>query len=450
MTARPSRTPLAIAGACAALLVCAATAHGSTVRIEPNDETGGTVVVYEAAAGEVNALAPWIGPDDVQLQEGVGSTGLAITPVAPCVSGQPGLPVPPQPTNFAHCPKAGVDLIAAMLGDEDDRFAGMIYTLPVAVIGDTGDDFLGGGSLDDSLWGDEGADTLYGDSGDDILDGGTGPDSISGGDRAGFPSTYGFDLADYTERTAGVTATLNGSADDGEAGEGDNIATDVEGVAGGSGADRLSGNSLANGLYGGDGNDTLDGGPGQDVLAGDAGDDVLQAQDGQADRVTCGDGGDTAVVDGADTVAADCETVQRGATIIERPPPITTTASDSTPPAVSLRFPRSLSMRAVLSRGVRLSLVCSERCAVKAELRLRRSVARRFGLRTPGTTATVVVGRGSRTIRAARRSSIDVRLTARARMALRGMRTGRLTLRLTATDAKGNAKRLTRVIRIVA
>ena len=84
------------------------------------------------------------------------------------MSGQSGSPPPPQPTNFAHCPKSGVDLIAADLGDEDDTFGGMIYSLPVGVAGGSGGDNLYGGSLDDLLFGEEGTDILTGGSGNDF------------------------------------------------------------------------------------------------------------------------------------------------------------------------------------------------------------------------------------------------------------------------------------------
>lgn len=55
----------------------------------------------------------------------------------------------------------------------------------------------------------------------------------------------------------------------------------------------------------------VDGGPGADTLQGGGGADILRARDGEADQVTCGGGTDLAEVDDLDTVAADCETVQR-------------------------------------------------------------------------------------------------------------------------------------------
>src|SRR5206468_2648379 len=85
-----------------------------------------------------------------------------------------------------------------------------------------------GGSDDDVLSGNGGNGTLSGGSGNDLLDGGAGADVMSGG--------AGVDTANYSGRTAAVTVTLDGAANDGEAGEGDNV--DTEKVLGGSADDK--------------------------------------------------------------------------------------------------------------------------------------------------------------------------------------------------------------------
>ena len=86
------------------------------------------------------------------------------------------------------------------------------------------------------------------------------------GTRAGVATVSpgdGSDTVDYRERTAGLTITLNGQADDGEAGEGDNVGAEVETAIGGSGNDRIVGNNLGNRLQGGAGDDTIIGGAGR-------------------------------------------------------------------------------------------------------------------------------------------------------------------------------------------
>ena len=92
---------------------------------------------------------------------------------------------------------------------------------------------------------------------------------------------------------------------------------------GGDGRDVLSGKSDKDVLIGGVGNDELDGGSGNDTMAGDAGvdelrggtgNDLIQTIDGEVDAVSCGSGNDTSIADLPDSVAGDCETVDRMAT----------------------------------------------------------------------------------------------------------------------------------------
>ena len=76
-------------------------------------------------------------------------------------------------------------------------------------------------------------------------------DNVYGGD--------GPDTVSYAERLNPVTVTLDGVGNDGEAGENDFVASDVENITGGSKNDTLIGNDKANKLLGGSGNDTLNG-----------------------------------------------------------------------------------------------------------------------------------------------------------------------------------------------
>src|SRR5205085_821371 len=81
----------------------------------------------------------------------------------------------------------------------------------------------------------------------------------------------GVDTARYNLRTARVTVSLDGVANDGQTGEGDNVA--VENTVGGSGSDHLTGNAGANALSGGGGADVLNGKGGNDTLTGGGGRD---------------------------------------------------------------------------------------------------------------------------------------------------------------------------------
>jgi hypothetical protein len=145
--------------------------------------------------------------------------------------------------------------------------------------------------------------TVNGGSGSDVLipGPGTSANTIQGGP--------GVDTVSYENRSAAqpVAVTLNGQSDDGQAGV-DLVAADVENATGGAGADTIVGNEGSNVLQGGDGADTIDGRGGLDFIDAGPGDDVVRARDGAQDRVACGDGNDSAVVDAFDSVDG-CESV---------------------------------------------------------------------------------------------------------------------------------------------
>ena len=93
-------------------------------------------------------------------------------------------------------------------------------------------------------------------------------------------------------------------------------------VSAGDGADSVT-NATAtpSTLAGGDGNDSLQGGAGDDTLRGNkgvdthsgcAGNDFIDVRGDRGDVVTCGAGNDSVLGDAADSIAADCETVDRG------------------------------------------------------------------------------------------------------------------------------------------
>jgi hypothetical protein len=167
-----------------------------------------------------------------------------------------------------------------------------------AIIGTAGSDTLTGTPGDDALYGLAGNDRLNGLQGNDDLDGGPGADDIRGGP--------GDDAVSYGGTSAPVTVTLDDQANDGAAGEGDNVHTDVEDIYGGAGDDRLTGDAAGNTIDGGAGNDTIVGGKGFDFLYGGPGDDVIDARDGTQDVVDCGAGRDRAIVDRVDLVTG-CE-----------------------------------------------------------------------------------------------------------------------------------------------
>jgi Ca2+-binding RTX toxin-like protein len=147
-------------------------------------------------------------------------------------------------------------------------------------------DWLGGGSAGDVILGEDGADTLQGGLGADTISGNTGVDKVT-----------------YESEILPVSVSLGDVANDGLAGEGDNVGSDIENITGGAGKDTLTGSNSANSILGGAGNDTifgqggsdtLDGGPNNDTIHGGTEGDTL---DGGPDKDTLfGD-------DGVDTLA---------------------------------------------------------------------------------------------------------------------------------------------------
>nr|BFE82533.1 hypothetical protein GCM10020093_051340 [Planobispora longispora] len=92
-----------------------------------------------------------------------------------------------------------------------------------------------------------------------------------------FSGGAGVDTAVYNDRIVRQIVSLDGVANDGSAGEGDNMRADVENVFGGALGDTLTGNGLANEIRGGQGDDTLTGRGGADTLSGGGGTDTCNA-----------------------------------------------------------------------------------------------------------------------------------------------------------------------------
>jgi Ca2+-binding RTX toxin-like protein len=271
----------------------------------------GTTFRVAAAPGEANDLTVTAGATAIDVAFPV--TGALTTTTGYCHL---------RTTKIMRCARGTA--MAFDLGDGNDRLVvSGAPAPPVTVMDGPGDDVVTGGS------------------GNDTFVDGPGADVIGGGG--------GIDTVDYSARVAPVTIAV-GAASDGEAGENDTLAADVEQLRGGAGDDTLDGGTTATKLSGGDGADrltvaaagasldggagddqllasaasravTLDGGNGNDLLrggaAGDkltggagadqldgaAGDDAIDAGDG-ADTITAGDGNDTVEAGGGGDVVS--------------------------------------------------------------------------------------------------------------------------------------------------
>ncbi len=373
-----ARRSLSVVAAAAVALTFPAVASAGTLTIS------GGVMSYAAAPGEENSLSIYADDDPGVLRVGDSVPVVFGEGAAGVCTGDEfdQTMVCPRPTRFV-----------ADLGDGNDGFSVVdlddVLLLPVEIDGGSGDDNVGGGIANDVLRGGPGADLVTGFNGDDQLFGGDGDDRLGGRkgndhldggagndnlvdsliaeDSYEGADTYlggpGNDDLSYYLRFDPIRVTLDGVANDGGAGEGDNVGADIETIGGGQGddvligddgpqhmygsggndvllghggADRLDGNDGADSLEGGAGadrleggchDDLLDGGPGQDELLADHGcsdlfargaHDVLLARDGEPDLVFCsGPGGtiaDRAVVDAVDnatlTGPGACRTIE--------------------------------------------------------------------------------------------------------------------------------------------
>jgi Ca2+-binding RTX toxin-like protein len=179
-------------------------------------------------------------------------------------------------------------------GPGPDRLTGALTGDAVDLIlyGGSGDDRLVGRSRGEELRGGEGADSLDGGAGDDELVGGAGADVIVGGP--------GEDEVSFQDKQVAVKITLDGRANDGAVGEHDTVKADVEDVWGSNGPTTFIGDADANRFQGagksdvvlaGAGDDTILGSAGRDILSGGTGDDFIDGAAG-GDVLLGGPGGD--------------------------------------------------------------------------------------------------------------------------------------------------------------
>jgi len=214
------------------------------------------------------------------------------------------------------CPAAGTTRIDVIGGTGDDGLLGFgDLALPLTFQGGAGDDSanpigsVSTGSM--TLHGDDGDDTLVGGAGPDLIDGGPGNDgrlAFANGDVViGGPGSDSVNSPNIASDRMFVS--LDDVANDGigptRTG---NVHSDVEDVVLDQHDDVYTGTPGSDTVHGDSGDDTIDAGGGYDFVDGDDGDDTIGSRDGLAERVDCGAGSDTAIVDDVD-VPVECETV---------------------------------------------------------------------------------------------------------------------------------------------
>jgi subtilisin family serine protease len=113
-------------------------------------------------------------------------------------------------------------------------------------------------------------------------------------------------------------------------------------------------------------------------------------------------------------------------------------AADRTAPAVTPALAGRHTLATLLAGRLRASVTTSERAIVRFDLRVDGRTAKRLHLSK--TAAAVQIGTGSATLTKAGKKAATLRLTSAAKRALARVRTVKVALRATATDAAGNAR----------
>ena len=338
----------------------------------------------------------------------------------------------------------GRDTVGGGDGDDPSVLGGLNDDV---VTGGAGNDTVDGGLGDDMIDPGDGADGAFGGPGDDVLADSRGPDLIDGGDGTIDAIAYG-----VYDPTGPVFLSLDGAANDGRAGEGDNLLA-MESLTGGPGADVITGDDGVNFLYGGDGADQIDGLGGIDLLRGQYGDDTVTGRDDRLTRddLGCNEGlGDRAVADAGDVVASDCETVDRS----PAPPGVdpgnvppsgipgpsdpgggSGGVADRTAPGVTLRgVPRRLT-RAEARKGVRVIAAVTEPARLQVRL-----IAKVRSARLSAAGDLVL----AETTRPLAGGSRRIRLKAGRLLGTRA----RLRVEVVATDAAGNRTTRTATLQV--
>jgi RTX calcium-binding nonapeptide repeat (4 copies) len=470
----------------------------------------GDWLVYEAEPGEDNELYVQPPPGDCVL----GSD--------PCVLFSDRVAIVEIPIDcdwvysnddrFVDCPEpAGV---VAALGDGNDSFD--LWEGDSEVDGGPGADDISGYGGDDVIDGGEGNDQLSGWTGDDTISGGPGNDSfeVDATAEGDPPASAGRDLLSggpgwerisYELVGEPVSLTLDGVANDGPSGEGDNIASDIEELEGGTaddtligddGPNRLSGSLGNDRLEGRGGNDFLDGSVGADLLLGEAGDDELrgdggddtidggagadqffgdrtctvfscrlgddeiQARDGTRDSIACGGGADHATVDREDVLASDpweaCERVDlppctgatcacTGTTCPCTPGTCPCTGATCPPPCKNpsdCPRPRtSIPAKLSLKRALNAGIPIGLTCSGRCQARAEARIGSRAARRLGLPRGATKVASGSKALEAAGSGTLVLKLTAKAKRRLKHARRVKLALAVTVTDGSGEPTR---------
>jgi Ca2+-binding RTX toxin-like protein len=268
---------VAVVAGVAGLAALQLVAFGGTAQAAPPSsvwvENGVLKVV--SPPGQSNLVSLSTAPGQIVVRDTVGNLAAQF----PCLSVN---------AHTAQCPAGSINRYIVDTNDGNDRIVDTT-SLPGSILAGAGNDVVSDGP---------GNQVISLGSGNDFVIQGRGRDVVSGG--------LGTDTASYAPRVLPVSIRLDNLANDGQAGELDNVLADVENAYGGSANDVLVGSPANNTLLGLGGNDFLSGLSGNDVLSGGTGNDLLSGGNGNdlldggfgADQIFGGAGTDRVTYEG--------------------------------------------------------------------------------------------------------------------------------------------------------
>ncbi len=121
-------------------------------------------------------------------------------------------------------------------------------------------------------------------------------------------------------------------------------------------------------------------------------------------------------------------------------------AADSVAPVLRLALVRGQRLRSVRRYGLRVRLSCNEACSLRTDLLLSQRSGAHLGLRA--STRYLRLWRNRASMSRARTVSIRLRLSSVVKRALRRTRSLRVKVQVRAVDRKGNARSLSRTVRL--
>lgn len=256
---------LSVVTGAAALGIAQFTLFGTSAQAAPPSSVwieGGVLRVL-SPAGQVNRIALTPVGGNVAVTDTVGN----LAGQFPCV---------PVNAHRVDCPGGAFGGFVVDTGDGNDSVSNATNR-PGRILTGAGNDFVSDGPNNQTLVLGTGNDSVLSGFGRDIVFGQAGSDTVS-----------------YANRAAGVSVRLDNIANDGQAGELDNVLNDNENLVGSNSGDVLVGsnaNNVIRGLNGGDiisalgGNDFVDGGFGPDNMFGGAGASDTVSYSGRAAAV---------------------------------------------------------------------------------------------------------------------------------------------------------------------